>query len=55
MKNVLSPCKKICRIDQFTEICIGCGRTLKEIKKWPRMHQYQRRKIMDRLEKERSR
>ena len=49
----ISPCKKICRIDQFSEICIGCGRTLKEIREWPRMHYQKRKKIMDRLVRER--
>tara|TARA_B100000900_G_C20594940_1_gene723018 strand:- start:1165 stop:1365 length:201 start_codon:yes stop_codon:yes gene_type:complete len=45
----ISPCRSICRLDVRTGVCIGCGRTKKEISEWPTYHYYQRRKIMERL------
>ena len=32
---VPSPCRDICRIDQASGYCVGCGRTLDEITSWP--------------------
>lgn len=29
---IISPCKKICRIEDT--VCVGCGRTLEEITNW---------------------
>jgi predicted Fe-S protein YdhL (DUF1289 family) len=41
---MLSPCKKICKLqDNF---CIGCMRTLSEIKGWSSMDEEERAKIM---------
>lgn len=31
---VPSPCVNICRIDEATDLCIGCLRTLDEIALW---------------------
>ena len=31
---MITPCKKICKIDPHTEICIGCGRFVEEIENW---------------------
>ena len=31
---VRSPCINICRIDDATGWCVGCGRTLDEIARW---------------------
>ena len=30
-----SPCIGICRIDDFSGMCEGCGRTMEEISGWP--------------------
>lgn len=32
-ETVQSPCVRICTLDD-DDVCIGCGRTLKEIKRW---------------------
>ena len=29
-----SPCKNICRMDEPSGYCVGCGRTLDEIELW---------------------
>ncbi|ATY32654.1 DUF1289 domain-containing protein [Sphingomonas psychrotolerans] len=31
---IRSPCTNICRIDDATGWCVGCGRTLDEIVRW---------------------
>mgnify|MGYP005992946123 CR=1 FL=1 len=42
-----SPCTKICTLKD--EVCIGCGRTLKEIANWSKYTTEERRKILGRL------
>jgi predicted Fe-S protein YdhL (DUF1289 family) len=39
-----TPCKKICKVEKG--ICIGCMRTLSEIKRWSRMDDEERGKII---------
>ncbi|MFN9114771.1 MAG: DUF1289 domain-containing protein [Bacteroidota bacterium] len=29
-----TPCLKICKLDKDTETCIGCGRSLEQIRDW---------------------
>jgi len=33
-------------IDPRTQLCLGCGRTLPEIARWPRMESAERRVVM---------
>jgi len=33
--SVASPCRDVCRVDA-AGVCVGCGRTLREIEEWPR-------------------
>ncbi|WBY06267.1 DUF1289 domain-containing protein [Sphingomonas sp. 7/4-4] len=33
-RPIASPCNNICRIDDVTGWCIGCGRSLDEIARW---------------------
>jgi hypothetical protein len=35
--DVLSPCTGVCRIDDATDQCSGCFRTLEEITVWSRL------------------
>lgn len=42
-----SPCNKICKLEQG--ICIGCGRSIKEIVDWVKYTDEERKKIMERL------
>ena len=32
--NFESPCINNCRLNEITNICEGCGRTIKEIMEW---------------------
>ena len=40
-QSVPSPCRDVCRVDA-AGVCVGCGRTLREIEEWPRAG-YERR------------
>jgi hypothetical protein len=44
-----SPCVAVCLIDPKTGLCLGCGRTLPEIARWPRLESAERRAIMSGL------
>jgi uncharacterized protein len=44
-----SPCIAVCIIDPRTSLCFGCGRTLPEIARWPRMDSAERREVMSLL------
>lgn len=47
--TVETPCVKICRIDEATKLCVGCGRSLAEIARWGSMTDAERRAIMAEL------
>jgi len=44
-----TPCIAVCIIDPKTSLCVGCGRTLPEIARWPRMDSFERRAVMAHL------
>ena len=44
--SIESPCVAVCLIDPKTGLCFGCGRTLPEIARWPRLDSAERRAIM---------
>jgi predicted Fe-S protein YdhL (DUF1289 family) len=41
-----TPCVAVCTIDPKTGLCLGCGRTLPEIARWPRLEPAERVAIM---------
>ena len=43
-----TPCNAICCLD-LNNVCIGCGRTSREIVDWAKMTDDQRNQIMERL------
>lgn len=43
--SVPSPCVKVCRIDD-DGFCVGCKRTLDEIRDWCIMSEYEQRKLL---------
>ena len=47
--NLLSPCTNNCKLNQITNICDGCGRTIKEIMQWKFMTDEERELIMKRV------
>jgi uncharacterized protein len=45
--SVESPCISICKFDEKTGLCIGCLRTRDECKKWKKLKDKQRLRILD--------
>ena len=41
-----SPCIQVCRIDEATKLCRGCGRSLREIGGWSVLPEDERLRIM---------
>jgi uncharacterized protein len=35
--DVPSPCVSVCRMDALREFCVGCSRTLEELRQWRSM------------------
>ena len=48
-KNFESPCSNNCKLNEISNICEGCGRTMKEIIQWTFMTAKERKGIMKRL------
>jgi predicted Fe-S protein YdhL (DUF1289 family) len=44
-----TPCIAVCMMDPRTSLCFGCGRTLPEIARWPRMDSAERQAVMAEL------
>lgn len=49
-KEPQSPCIKICSIHPEARICVGCYRTMDEIREWGAMSTADRQAIMDTLQ-----
>jgi predicted Fe-S protein YdhL (DUF1289 family) len=47
--GVPSPCINVCRIDEATAWCEGCGRTLDEIAAWATLDEFGKRRVWQRL------
>ena len=47
---IVSPCKKVCAVDGQTGMCLGCGRTLREIGKWTTFTADERNDVMEALD-----
>ena len=47
--SVPSPCKLLCQIDKTDETCMGCRRTLDEIRNWMIMTKEEKQAVWDRL------
>jgi hypothetical protein len=41
-----SPCVNLCRLQRPAEICVGCRRTLAEIRAWKNMSETERLAVM---------
>jgi predicted Fe-S protein YdhL (DUF1289 family) len=47
--NIQSPCIKVCAVDGGTGLCLGCGRSLKEIGGWMQFDDAGRQAVMNTL------
>lgn len=46
MPAIATPCIQVCQIDPVTELCQGCGRTLREIGGWLSFGEEERARVM---------
>ena len=49
-ESAASPCIRICRLDGDDVYCVGCLRTLDEIRRWSLLDEGGRRAILNRIE-----
>jgi predicted Fe-S protein YdhL (DUF1289 family) len=42
-----SPCIRLCRLDEATQLCVGCWRTIDEIIRWGTASAEEKRRILD--------
>lgn len=47
--SIPSPCRQICQIDRSSTHCIGCLRTLDEIRDWPIMTTEEKQAVLARI------
>jgi hypothetical protein len=47
---ILSPCIRVCTIDEKTGYCLGCARTLEEVCSWALMPDAEKKRILSELE-----
>jgi len=47
--TVGSPCINICKIDEATQRCTGCDRTIDEITRWSRMDDDAKQAVIDNI------
>jgi uncharacterized protein len=46
MPSIESPCAKICTLEPVSGLCLGCGRTLREIASWSAFTASERASVM---------
>ncbi len=49
-QNVPSPCMSVCKMDEPRVLCLGCLRTLQEIRDWSTMRDADKRAVWGRIE-----
>ncbi|MAN73546.1 MAG: DUF1289 domain-containing protein [Henriciella sp.] len=47
---IKTPCTKVCAVDGQTGLCLGCGRTLREIGGWSTFTPDERESVMAELD-----
>lgn len=45
--DIASPCTNVCKIDEATQRCAGCDRTIDEITRWSRMDNEAKQAVID--------
>ena len=49
MSAYTPPCTGVCTLEAASGLCLGCGRTLKEIEWWTRYSEEERAEVCSRL------
>ena len=52
--SVPSPCVTICQIDGANDLCIGCKRSVDEIREWPIFSAEEKRAVLARIAQRRA-
>ena len=47
--TVPSPCISVCQVDDHTDCCIGCYRSIDEIREWPIWSADEKRNVLARI------
>jgi uncharacterized protein len=47
--DVPSPCVSVCRMDELREFCVGCSRTLEELRQWRSMGNEDKKAVWARI------
>lgn len=47
--SVPSPCRALCQVDRADGVCLGCHRTIDEIRNWMLMSAEEKRAVLERL------
>ncbi len=47
--SIPSPCIKVCQIDRATDFCLGCFRSIDEIRDWPILTLEQKTAVLARV------
>ena len=51
--SIPSPCIKVCQIDRATDFCLGCFRSIDEIRDWPILTLEQKTAVLARVDERR--
>jgi predicted Fe-S protein YdhL (DUF1289 family) len=52
--SVVSPCISICQMYDSNGLCIGCARTIDEIREWPILAAEEKRAVLARVKERRA-
>lgn len=47
--TIASPCIKLCQLDEAGQYCIGCLRTLDELRRWSKASDEEKQIIIERI------
>ena len=52
--SVASPCNAVCQMDDLTQLCIGCHRSIDEIRDWVIMNRDEKCDLLSTIEQRRT-
>jgi len=52
--SIPSPCIAVCQIDNTSGLCLGCSRSIDEIREWPILSAEEKQRILKLIEERKS-
>ncbi len=52
--SIPSPCTSVCQMDDLTQLCIGCHRTIDEIRDWVIMTGEEKQELLESIDQRRT-